>query len=709
MRIHELARELGVPSKDILASMEEMGYEGRTASSTVPDEALPRLRASGGRVKPGSKPVTAVAEQLPARRPERDEPAVAAEEAPVEETDVVVTLPEAEPAEVEAAAGDGQVIRLPETAEAAPEEAGEAVRVLRGSNAQDLAERLGATAADVLKLLFSAGEMVTVTQSLSDEAVELVASELGRSVTVVPPDEEVEGDEEEAVDESRLRPRPPVVTVMGHVDHGKTLLLDAIRESDVVSGEFGGITQHIGAYQVHVDDRVVTFLDTPGHEAFTAMRARGAQVTDIAVLVVAADDGVKPQTLEALSHARAADVPIIVAVNKIDKEEADPQRVRQQLVEHSVVPVEWGGDFEFVDVSAKAHTNLDTLLETILLVADLRDLKADPEAHARGVAIEAHLDRGRGPVATVLVQRGTLRVGDAVVSGSTFARVRAMVDENGRPLKEAGPSKPALVQGWSHVPEAGDEFRVVSDEKEARHIAQERETRNRAAELATAGRTQPSLAELLTQARRGELPVLNLIVKADVQGSLEAIVDALDKLPQDEVRVDVLHRGVGGITENDVSLAMASGAVVVGFNVRPDTNARDLAEKEGVDLRLYRVIYELLDDVRAALSGMLAPEQREVERGTAEVRALFRVPRMGTVAGCMVTRGVITRGSPARLVRDGVIVYSGRVGSLRRFKDNVGEVAEGFECGIGLENFQDVHEGDVIEAYEVREVARTLA
>jgi translation initiation factor IF-2 len=709
VRIHELARELGVPSKDILASMEEMGYEGRTASSTVPDEALPRLRASGGRVKPGSKPVTAVAEQLPTRRPDRDESTTVPEEAAAEEADLVVTIPEPEPAEAEPAAGDGQVIRLPEAVEAVAEETGEALHVLRGSTAQDLAERLGATPAEILKLLFSAGEMVTVTQSLSDEAIELVASELGRAVTVVSPDEEDEGDEDEVVDESRLQPRPPVVTVMGHVDHGKTLLLDAIRESDVVSGEFGGITQHIGAYQVHVDDRVVTFLDTPGHEAFTAMRARGAQVTDIAVLVVAADDGVKPQTLEALSHARAADVPIVVAVNKIDKEEADPQRVRQQLVEQGVVPVEWGGDFEFVDVSAKARTNLDTLLETILLVADLRDLKADPEAHARGVAIEAHLDRGRGPVATVLVQRGTLRVGDAVVSGAVFARVRAMVDENGRPLTEAGPSKPALVQGWSHVPEAGDEFRAVSDEKEARHIAQERETRNRAAELATAGRTQPSLAELLTQARRGELPVLNLIVKADVQGSLEAIVDALDKLPQDEVRVDVLHRGVGGITENDVSLAMASSAVVVGFNVRPDTNARDLAEKEGVDLRLYRVIYELLDDVRAALSGMLAPEQREVERGTAEVRALFRVPRMGTVAGCMVTRGVITRGSPARLVRDGVIVYTGRVASLRRFKDNVGEVAEGFECGIGLENFQDVHEGDVIEAYEVREVARTLA
>ena len=705
MRIHELAKELGITSKDVLESLQSMGYEGRTASSTVPEEAVPRLRASGGKVKPGSKPRAATAEQLPTRAVEaRKEQKRRTEDGKVKAG--VATAVLAPPVAAEAPAQPEPEAPLP--AAAAP--TAPAVRVPRGSTAQDLAARLAVSPADIVKKLFQLGEMVSITQSLPDDAIELVATELGHHVEVVAPTEEVEEEEEEeAVDESRLQTRPPVVTVMGHVDHGKTLLLDAIRQTDVVAQEFGGITQHIGAYQVHHDGRIITFIDTPGHEAFTAMRARGAQATDIAVLVVAADDGVMPQTVEALNHAKAANVPVVVAVNKIDKPEADPQRVRQQLVEQGLVPVEWGGEFEFVDVSAKTRQNLDKLLETILLVADVESQpKADPSGHARGTALEAHLDKGRGPIATVLVQRGTLRVGDAVVCGTAWARVRAMQDEHGQPVNEAGPSKPVQVLGWSHVPEAGDDFRVVGDEREARHIAQEREARTRAAEFA-ASRPVASLADLLTQARAQEIPALNVIVKADVQGSLEAILDALEKIPQSEVRIQVVHKSVGGITENDVSLAAASGAVVIGFNVRPDPGARDLAEREGVDLRLYRVIYQALDDIRQALTGMLSPEEREVELGRAEVRALFRVPKLGVVAGCMVTQGTITRGALSRLVRDGAIIYTGRVGSLRRFKDDVREVSEGFECGIGLENYQDVHEGDVIEAYEVREIARTLA
>jgi translation initiation factor IF-2 len=703
LRIHELAKELGVASKEILESLQAMGYEGRTASSTVPEEAVPRIRAAGGKVKPGSKPRAATADQLPTRRQTK-----AKEQARRESGNGEVSkaaTPTAAPPESPAPAPE-EVAALEEEA---PAPITAAIRVPRGGTAQDLAEKLDSSAAEIVKILFSAGEMVSATQSLPDEAIELVAAQLGRPVEVVRPEEELEEEEEEPVDESRLVPRPPVVTVMGHVDHGKTLLLDAIRRTDVVAQEFGGITQHIGAYQVHHDGREITFIDTPGHEAFTAMRARGAQVTDIVVLVVAADDGVMPQTIEALNHARAAKVPIIVAVNKIDKAEADPQRVRQQLTDQGIVPAEWGGENEFVDVSAKTRQNLDRLLETILLVADILELKADPQTPARGITLEAHLDPGRGPVATDLVLRGTLRVGDAVVSGAAYAKVRAMFDEWGQPVSDAPPAKPVQVLGWKpHVPEAGDELRVVTDEREARHVAQEREARHRAAEMA-ASRPQASLADLLVQARRGELAALNLIVKADVQGSLEAILDALDKLPQDEVRIDVIHKGVGGITENDIALAAASGAVVIGFNVRPDVGARELAEAEDVDVRLYRVIYQALDEIRQALSGLLAPEEQEAELGRAEVRALFRVPKLGVIAGCMVTHGNITRGALARLVRDGVIVNTGRIASLRRFKDDVREVAEGFECGIGLENFQDIHEGDVIEAYEVREVARTLA
>jgi translation initiation factor IF-2 len=701
LRIHELAKELGVASKDVLASLEAMGYEGRTASSTVPEEAIPRLRAAGGKVKPGSKPVTATEDQLPRRRltavaeePAPEAPAAVAEAPQVEDTPPAVAEVVEPPVPAPAA----------ETAEAGPAP----VKVARGASAQDLAAKLGREPAEIVKVLLMAGEMVTITQSLSDEAIELVAAELGHQVQIIGiEEEEEEAEADEEVDESRLIARPPVVTVMGHVDHGKTLLLDAIRKTDVVAGEFGGITQHIGAYQVHHDAREVTFIDTPGHEAFTAMRVRGAQATDVVVLVVAADDGVMPQTVEAINHARAADVPIVVAVNKVDKDEADPARVRQQLVDRGIVPAEWGGEHEFVDVSAKTGQNLDQLVETILLVADLQELKADPETRARGVTLEAHLDKGRGPVATVLVNRGTLRNGDSVVAGSAFAKIRAMFDENGQPVDQAGPSKPVQVLGWSHVPQAGDEIRVVDDEREARHVAQERETRQRAADL-VATRPSSSLAELLSRAREGELAELTLVIKADVQGSLEAILEALEKFPQDEVRINVIHRGVGGISENDVSLALASGAIVIGFNVRPSVGARDLAEKEGVDIRLYQVIYQVLDDIRQALSGLLAPEEQEADLGTAEVRALFRVPRLGVIAGCMVTRGQITRGAQARLVRDGTVVYTGRVGSLRRFKDDVREVGEGFECGIGLENFQDIHEGDLIEAYEVREVARTL-
>ncbi len=703
MRVHELAKELGVPSKELLAALREMGVDGLTASSSVPEQAVPRLRASGGKAVPEAKLKEAVEEPLPKARPKPktrprpERPPAAEEPAPAPPGSAPEPEPVAPPAPAPAAPG-------PATPSAAPGPALPTLKLVRGATSQEIAEKTDRSAADVVKVLMSVGEMVAATQSLSDEAIALVAHELGYEAEIVAVEEEVE--EEEEIDESRLAPRPPVVTVMGHVDHGKTLLLDAIRRTDVVSQEFGGITQHIGAYQVHTDGREITFIDTPGHEAFTAMRARGAQVTDIAVLVVAADDGVKPQTVEALDHARAAGVPIIVAVNKIDKPESDPARVRQQMVELGVVPSEWGGTFEFVDVSAKARSNLESLLETVLLVADLEELKADPEGRARGTVLEAHLDKGRGPVASVLVQRGTLEVPDTLVSGTSWAKVRAMLDENGRPVKQAGPSKPVQLLGWSATPNAGDEFREVADEREARHIAQEREAKVRAAELVTS--RPPTLQDLMAQARRDEVPELNLIVRADVQGSIGALLDAFAKMPQDEVRVNVIRSAAGAITESDISLALASNAIVVGFNVRPDAPARDLAEHEGVDVRLYRVIYDAIDDIRGALSGMLKPEERETELGRAEVRALFRVPRVGVIAGCYVLEGQMVRNARARVVRDGVIVYDGRIGSLRRFKDDVREVAEGFECGIGIENFNDVKEGDIIEAYEVREVAREL-
>ncbi|HTV12650.1 MAG TPA: translation initiation factor IF-2 [Acidimicrobiales bacterium] len=591
--------------------------------------------------------------------------------------------------------------------------------VERGSTAQDLAPRLNRSAADVVRFLFSQGEMVTATMSLSDEMIELFAAEIGAHVRLVDPGEQkeaelqaryfAEGDEEES--EDQLRPRPPVVTVMGHVDHGKTSLLDRIRESDVASGETGGITQHIGAYQVTTPaGAVITFIDTPGHEAFTAMRARGAEVTDIVVLVVAADDGVMPQTVEALNHAKAADVPIVVAINKIDRADADPNHVMQQLSELGLVPERWGGDTIMVEVSALQNLGIDDLLEQLLVVAEVEELRANPEGHTRGVVLEANLDPGKGPVATVIIQNGTLRVGDHVVAGAAWGRVKALIDDKGDNIKEAPPSFPAQVLGFGSLPAAGDELRGVADARTAREVAEQREQRFRSADLrrssaATSGGAK--LEDIFEQIQRGEAATLNLVVKADVQGSLEAVTESLRKLERDDVKLSFVHRAVGGITENDVALAAASNATIIGFNVRPGREARAMAAAQSVEIRTYEIIYKLIEDVQAAMVGMLAPEYEEIVTGETEVREIFRVPRIGAIAGCYVRSGVITRGSKVRFLRDGVIIWKGSITSLRRFKEDVREVHEGFECGIGLSNNQDLREGDLIETYEEREIPRS--
>ena len=600
----------------------------------------------------------------------------------------------------------------------APVPEGEII-VERGSTAQDLGPKLNRSAGDVVRFLFQQGEMVTATMSLSDDMIELFAAEIGAEVRLVDAGEEKEAllqakyfDDDEEEDEENQRPRPPVVTVMGHVDHGKTLLLDRIRESNVIAGEAGGITQHIGAYQVDHEGRLITFIDTPGHEAFTAMRARGAEVTDIVILVVAADDGVMPQTVEAINHAKVAEVPIVVAVNKMDREDANPDRVMQQLSEHELVPEQWGGDTITVPISALNGDGIPELLEQLLLVAELSDppLTANPEARARGVVLEANLDVGRGPVATVIVESGTLRVGDPIVAGAAWGRVRALVDDKGDNVKEALPSTPVQVLGFSDVPSAGDEFRVTVDDKTARSIGEQREVRYRVIgqrQTSAATGTGAKLEDIFEQIQRGETATLNLILKADVQGSLEALTESLRKLERDEVKLSFVHRAVGGITENDVQLAAASNATIIGFNVRPDRKARELAESESVEIRTYEIIYQILEDIESAMLGMLAPEYEEVVTGEAEVREVFRVPRIGAVAGCYVRNGVITRGSKVRFLREGVVIWHGSITSLKRFKDDAREVQSGFECGIGLSDFQDLKQGDVIETYEEREIPRT--
>ncbi len=582
------------------------------------------------------------------------------------------------------------------------------VTVESGVTVKDLSQALGVPMPELIKILMNLGQMRTATQSLSDEEVEVIATEVKREITIKhAADEEIEPAAFEDAEED-LVPRPPVVTIMGHVDHGKTTLLDAIREASVVETEAGGITQHIGAYQADVDGRKITFLDTPGHEAFTAMRARGAKVTDIAVLVVAADDGVMPQTKESISHARAAEVPIVVAVNKMDVPDANVDRVKSELAAEGLQPEDWGGTTQFSAVSAKQKDNLGDLLEKILLVADAElDLRANAGAEASGVVIESRLDVGRGPVATVLVHRGTLRVGDAVVAGDSAGKVRALYDYRGEKVKEAGPGEPVEVLGFEHPPSAGEFVRAVEHERQAKHLANVRAERLRREQLAQRPRRRVSLETLHEDLQAGEVQELNIVLKGDVQGSVEALMGELQKIQHSEVRVNVIHTGVGGITENDINLASASNGLVVGFSVRPSAEARQLAEREGVDIRTYRVIYQLTEDIEQALVGMLSPVETEETLGEAEVRALFRVSRLGTIAGCMVTTGVVRRGARVRIVRDGTVIHETSISQLKRFKDDVREVTEGFECGILLDGFNDVKEGDVLEAFETRAVERT--
>ncbi|MFL5857578.1 MAG: translation initiation factor IF-2 [Solirubrobacteraceae bacterium] len=742
-RVHEIAKERGMSSKVLLAKLQEAGLDVKAAASAVDEQAVLRVLNDGG--GNGAPQASAPApEETPrptaepdgnppqpqqqggGNQPQRQRPTrsgLQGERAPGAGSGrrrVIIDSQASRrqqggpaPAPNRPPRRRGGRRRRGTYQEPAPRVAPtDPSKVLlsipSGSTVKDVAEHLGVPVPEVIKKLMTLGEMATLTKTLSDDAIHVLADEFNKTVEVTHAADEVV--EEPTFDDAEedLVERPPVVTIMGHVDHGKTTLLDAIRESAVVETEAGGITQHIGAYQVKHDGRLVTFLDTPGHEAFTALRARGAKVTDIAVLVVAADDGVMPQTIESINHARAAEVPIVVAVNKIDRPDSNPTRVRQELVAHELQPEEWGGTTQYADVSAKENQGLDDLVERILLVADAElELTANPKAEASGPIIESRLDVGRGPVATMLVARGTLRVGDAIVAGDAWGKVRALYNYRGEKVKDAPPGTPVEILGFDKPPAAGEHGHVVENDRQARHLAGLRAQRVRAEQLARSAKKGVSLEDLFTRMGEGGVQELNLIIKADVQGSVEAVVGELGKIKHPEVAVNVIHTGIGAITESDIMLASASNAIVAGFNVRPNAEARALAEREGVDLRTYRVIYQLTEDIQQALVGMLAPEHVEESLGEAEVRALFRASRLGVIAGCYVTRGVIRRNSQIRVVREGAVIYETTIGSLKRFKDDVREVQEGFECGILLENFNDVKEGDVLEAYETREVERT--
>ena len=743
-RVHEIAKAQGLTSKDLLAALKAAGVEAKAAQSSVEEsDALAALKSSGDggsatatRPKTAARPTAAPAETAPAPKAQPDGAAMAdkpstgdgagtgsAKKGPPKRRRRVVidsqaarrdhiakTQPPPRPPRRRGGRRRRPLLEEPSDRELKQPEEQPPIKVNSGATVREVAESLGLSAAEVIKALMTEGEMATLTQTLTDESVESIAKQFDRKVEIVTAaEEEVEEPEEVDEDERRdLVERPPVVTVMGHVDHGKTSLLDAIRQTQVAAGEAGGITQHIGAYQVQHDGKTLTFLDTPGHEAFTAMRARGARVTDVAVIVVAADDGVMPQTVEAIDHARAAGVPILVAVNKIDKEGADPNRVRTELAQQDLNPEDWGGDTVYADVSAKTRDGLDHLLEMILLVTELEELGANPKAAASGAVVESRLDPGRGPVTGVLVQRGTLRVGDALVAGPVWGKVRAMLDDKGERVDEATPGTPVEVLGFDGVSEAGEHVQVVENERKARSLAQERETRLKTEQLARRAARKVTLEEVFERAREGRLKELNIVLKADVSGSLEALEDEIAKLPQEQVPVNVIHAQTGGINESDVMLAAASDAVIIGFNVRPLAEARRAAEEEGVDIRTYTVIYKVTEDLRAAMEGLLEPEEVEEAVGQAEVKQTFKASRVGTIAGCLVTDGKVTRSASVRLVRDGTIVWTGKVGSLRRFKDDVAEVEEGQECGIVLEGFADIKEDDVLEFFETRQVEKTL-
>ncbi len=741
-RVHEIAKERGLPAKDVLEALKAAGLNVKAASSSVDEAAALRVLGNGDErsAKPAAPAPAAGADgadgapadpashaangETAHKRPTRD--SLQGERAPGAaggRRRVVIDSQASRRAP--GGGGPAQSNQPPrrqrrgrrrrgvydEEAESRPAASRTAVaepdkvRINSGSTVKDVAEYLDVPVPEVMKKLMALGEMKTLTQTLSDESIMVLASELGKEVEIVHSEDETVTEPVFHDAEDELVERAPVVTIMGHVDHGKTSLLDAIRETEVAAGEAGGITQHIGAYQVHHGNKSVTFLDTPGHEAFTAMRARGAKATDIAVIVVAADDGVKPQTQEAVDHAKDAGVPILVAVNKIDKEGAAPDRVRTEMTQLSLQPVQWGGDTEFVNVSAKTKEGLEELLETILVMAEIEELRANPNAPASGTVIESKLDPGRGPVVTILIMRGTLEVGDALVAGAHWGRVRAMHDFLGNRVAQALPGEPVEVLGFDGVPEAGERVRVVEHERRARLLAGERATRLKTESLARRSGKRISLEEIF---KRG-LQELNLVLKSDVAGSLEAIEDEIAKLPQDEVSVNVIRRAVGAVTESDVMLAAASDAVILAFNVRPVGDARAVAEREGVEIRHYSVIYRAIEQLRSAMQGMLAPEEVEETLGSAEVRQTFRASRVGMIAGSHVTEGKVTRGSKVRLVRDGRVVYDGEIASLRRFNDDVREVAAGFDCGIVLRDFADIKEGDVLESYATRQVERELA
>jgi len=696
VRVYELARDLGQESKDVLERAKDLGIEVKTASSGLDEDAAALVRVSfEDETKTTTEPkveASAVA-ATPTADAVQDEPEGEPQQAPIAEDEQRESAED--PGASEPAAADDKVLL-----------------VEPGITVHDLARLVRIRTAEIVKTLMFMGEMVPGGGEIPVHAIEPLGRELGWEILVAESDEEVEdlGRQRHLIeyedDPSTLVTRPPVVTVMGHVDHGKTQLLDTIRHTNVIEGEAGRITQHIGAYQVDRDGSLITFIDTPGHEAFTALRARGADITDIAIIVIAADDSVMPQTAEAISHAKAANVPIIVAINKMDLEGADPYAVRAALTQHEIVVEELGGDVPAIEISALLGTNVDDLLEMISLVSEVEELTANPKAPAIGTVIEAQIEVGRGPVATVIVQRGTLRKGDAIVAGPVSGRVRAMFDAAGQQRNEAGPSTPVLVMGWDEIPTAGDMFEVAKNERSARKMAQAKLHQIRAQELTVPSATD-RLGMLIEQLRTQDYSELRIILKTDAHGSLEAIKDSVAKISRDDGYMTIVHDGVGGITTNDVALAEASGAVIYGFNSRPDASARTAAKKAGIDIRTFSIIYELLDDVESLLVGELAPEEVENFLGVAEVRQVFRAPRLGLVAGSYVTEGSINRNARARLVRDGTVIYDGTIVSLRRFKDDVPTVATGYECGIGLAKFRDIKEGDTIESYEVREIART--